>query len=350
MFRQRTQILSQRTAFLLVFGLVTLVLVGGSLGLVSWIFSQLRSVARAEAPPPSGASTAYVNYDPNAPGVAQYIRPESLQAMTAYTAQYPEPQNIQVLQGWNTAQIAGYMVSQVSGGLRVDCAYCHNLANGNFADESNPNKNVARQMMLMSADLNQNWITLLPASVGQYQVTCATCHNGRAIPVTYPADQSPLPDDYRLPLDNLDALRVTGAEDPELNEVQINQWTMSHMNNSLGVGCNFCHNANYFPSNEIANKGYALTMLNMVKHIQDTYGPRGNNLLKNNLIPSCYTCHQNNPIPPGAAQAGQVPPPLSSNPPAGLRQDSQCDGCHTKTSAAPGVVSGDAAADAKRSD
>ena len=95
--------------------------------------------------------------------------------------QQPQPQNVQVLTGMNTGQIAAYMVSHVAGGLKVDCTYCHNLANGNFADNSVPAKAKAREMMLMAADLNQNFISQLPQSVGGKQVTCATCHNGRPL-------------------------------------------------------------------------------------------------------------------------------------------------------------------------
>ena len=336
MFRQRTTFLglSQRSAFLIVFGLITLALVGGSLGLVSWIYSQIQSVARANAPARLPSSALYVDYDPGVNGSTSYIRAESLAAMTAYVQQHPEPQNAQVLKGMATGQIANYMVSQVSGGLKVDCTYCHNLANGNFADDTNPQKNTARQMMLMAADLNQNWIKLLPESVGQYQVTCATCHNGRPAPLAYPLDQSPLPDNFRLPLNDLDSLLITGKDDPSLAEVQQNQWTMSHMNRSLGVGCNFCHNANYFPSNEIANKGYALTMLKMVQHINATYSKEGGgNLL--NQTPSCNTCHQGNPIPPGAAKSpADVPAVLSSFPP-GATTTSACLICHPAAATAP---------------
>lgn len=323
---------SQRTAFLFVFGLISVVLVGSSLGLVGWIYNRIRPPAAAAAP-----NTTYVNYDP----AGDYLTPDSLQKMTEYVAANPEPQNVQVLQGMNTGQIAAYMVSQVSGGLKVGCAYCHALTNGNFADDSNPNKDKARQMMLMAADLNQNWITQLPASVGEYQVTCATCHNGQPVFRAYPEDQSPLPDDYRLPLDNLDALRVTGQDDPQLDEVQINQYTMAFMNKSLGVGCAFCHNANYFPSNEIPNKGYALIMLRMVQHLEQNYN-RNNGGLLLNQTPSCYTCHVGQQIPPGAAVGPQaVPAVLSSNPPPGAAGVSTCLLC--SQSSAPGTAGAQAA-------
>jgi photosynthetic reaction center cytochrome c subunit len=275
-----------------------------------WIFYRV-------VPPPAEpvASAVYVNYDVR----GSYIQPESLAAMTAYINANPQPQNVQVLQGLSTAEISNYMVSQVSGGLKVDCSYCHNVAN--FAEEGNPNKTRARQMMLMSADLNQNWITRLPASVGGYQVTCATCHNGRPQFETYPASiQNTLPNDFRLPLERAypGVLVVTGDNSKSNPDVELNQYVMYHMNVSLGQGCTFCHNARYFPSYEIEQKAYAYTMLNMAKHIQDTYVAPNGQLVDGIMAgktPSCYMCHQGARIPGGAAKPGQVPAVLSSSPP-----------------------------------
>jgi photosynthetic reaction center cytochrome c subunit len=309
--RNAAPLFSERSAFLAVFALISLAFLVGSIGVVWWISGYLRAQARAAAPQPSPIYTAYTNLPSN------YLKPESLAAMTAYTNAHPQPQNVQILKGLSTAQIANYMVAQVSGGLKVDCTHCHNLANGNFADESNPNKAKSRQMMLMSADLNQNFVAKLPESVGNKQITCATCHNGRPVnfngqtgPGTnYPADQSTNPDSFRLPLDNLDVLKITGKRDPDLNAVQLNQYTMYHMNQSLGVGCTFCHNARYFPSNEIPQKGYALTMLQMTQHIKQQYLS-----LMNNKEPSCWMCHRGASLPPGSANPGQVPAVLSSKP------------------------------------
>jgi photosynthetic reaction center cytochrome c subunit len=84
---------------------------------------------------------------------------------------------------------------------------------------------------------------------------------------------------------------------------------MNHFNQSLGVGCAFCHNAKYFPSDERAEKGYALTMLTMAQHINTQYLS-----LMNNKAPSCWMCHRGAMLPPGSANPGQVPAVLSSTP------------------------------------
>lgn len=330
MYRQNAApFFSQRALYLMVFGLMSVVFFAGSLAIVYWIRGQLRALT-----PPVATSPIYTNY---ATGPTSYLKPESIAAMNKYIAEHPQPQNVQVLTGLNTAAIANYMVGQFAGGLKVDCTYCHNLAQGNFAAEDNlpvsanqnvPNKTLARQMMLMSADLNKTWVSQLPGSVGGKQITCATCHNGVAAnfngnPATgvlsnYPADQSPLPDDYVLPLQlaypgvltvTNEINPATGRVSPDLNKVQYNQNAMYHMTHSLGVGCAYCHNANYFPSNERAEKGYATIMLNMARDIDQKY--KG---IMAGKSPSCWMCHREQQIPPGSANPGQVPAMLSYTP------------------------------------
>lgn len=328
MYNQRsaTPMFSERTLYFIVYGLVTLVLVGGGISMSVWINRQLSTFRTVPAP-----SAVYTNYstdpaDPNVP----YLKPESLAAMSKYITDYPQPRNVQVLTGMTTAQIANYMTGQVAGGLKVDCTYCHNLSAGDFSAEQNlpvseaqpgvARKTLARQMMLLSQDLNQNFAAQLPASVGGKQITCATCHNGKAVNfngatgmlTNYPADQSPLPDTFQLKLDSLadiDALLITGKKDPNLAAVQYNQQVMTHNTQALGVGCGFCHNANYFPSNEIPQKGHALIMLKMAQHINATYKP-----IMANKAPSCWMCHQGQRLPPGSANTGQVPANLGYTP------------------------------------
>jgi photosynthetic reaction center cytochrome c subunit len=307
--------LTPRTVYILVWMAMAGLFISGTFVIVWWIYNQLQLQAEP-APPPSPVYAAYSNLP------SDYLKPESLAAMTAYTNANPQPQAVEVLTGWSTAQISQYMVSQVSGGLKVDCSYCHNVAN--FAQgEGYPNavnKTRARAMMLMTADLNQNHVAKLPTSVGAYETTCATCHNGRPQFETYPAKiQNTLPAAYKLPL-NLDypgGLVVTGRDDVGLEDVTLNQQTMYHMNVSLGQGCTFCHNARYFPSYEVDQKQYATWMLQMSKHIQETYVAPGGNAAQGIMAgksPSCWMCHQGARIPPGAVLPGQSAPQLSARP------------------------------------
>lgn len=303
-----------RGRFYIVAGIISAIMAVASIAIFWWIFY---TVTPAPAPPIQSAT--FVNYDP----AGDYLQADSLAAMNAYIAANPQPQAVEVLKGMTTAEISAYMVGQVSGGLKVDCTYCHNIAN--FAQiDGYPNaakKVTARAMMLMSADLNQNYTAKLPASVGGYQITCATCHNGQAAGwAAYPVKiMNTLPNDWTLPLD-LDypgGLIVTGRKDISNAELERNQFTMYHFNVSMGQGCTFCHNARYFPSYEIAQKNHASIMLQMTKHIQETYVAPGGRIADGIMAgkkPSCWQCHQGANIPPGAAKPGQVPTMLSSTP------------------------------------
>lgn len=310
-----------RAQYLAVFAIISVFLAVGSTALVWWMATS----SRFFPPPPPPPNTNYTNYDvrilrynqanPDEPTQVPYISQASVNAVTAYIQQYPQPQNVKILKGLSTAQIYGYMQNYFSGGLKVDCSYCHNLAN--FGDYSNVNKNKAYAMLVMTQDLNQNWVSKLPQAAGNKAIICATCHNGKpknfsgsnTVLSNYPSDQSPLPDDYVLPLANLDSLIVTGKADPDLNVVQSNQYAMNHMNYSLGVGCAFCHNANYFPSNEKPQKGWALTMLQMSQHIKNNY-----NEIMANKAPSCWMCHQQQQVPPGSAPPDKIPPQITTKP------------------------------------
>jgi photosynthetic reaction center cytochrome c subunit len=319
-----TPTVTQRTGYWIVFAIITVLLLTVAIGLPVWMTRQFEAIA---APPV--VSPGFTNYDIAGP----YTETQQWADAQAAYNQYV-PQNVQVLKGWSTAQIYGYMVSQVSGGLKVSCQHCHNI--NNFADYNNPNKVRAAGMMLMTADLNKNWLTLLPASVGNKQVTCATCHNGQAVFQPYPPEiQNTQPNDFRLPLDRAypGGLVVTGRTDKSLQDVELNQLTMYHMNASLGQGCTFCHNARYFPSNEIPQKQYAIHMLNMVRHLNgegkvrlDIPGVDPVALLAipgvttpeftyislmRNKNPSCWMCHQGARLPPGSVDQGVVPQQLA---------------------------------------
>lgn len=338
MLRERpvTSQVTPRTAYLAVYLAVSLFFLIGTAVIFWWIVYRLRSLDEAAAqlsPPTPG----YVNYDISGPYTQTPEWQAAQQQVATYIQQNPQPQNVQVLTGLSTAEIYGYMVNQVSAGLKVGCNHCHTVTNGqyNFADYNNPNKVRAAAMMLMVGDLNKNWLTQLPASVGNKQIACATCHNGVNAGINmYPQESLDLvPLTFRLPLDREfpGGLQVTGDKTKSLDEVALNQYTMYHMNASLGQGCTFCHNARYFPSDEIAQKSYAIIMLNMAKHLNGAGTvtlnipgidpgpyldqPAGTNQftylqIMRNKSPSCWNCHQGARLPPGSMDEGQVPPPL----------------------------------------
>ena len=72
----------------------------------------------------------------------------------------------------------------ISGALGVDCEYCHTPKGRE--NDTVKNKDVARDMLTMTAELNRR------AFKGEPAITCYTCHRGHAIPESVPI--LPVPD------------------------------------------------------------------------------------------------------------------------------------------------------------
>ncbi len=219
---------------------------------------------------------------------------EGLQAGQEYIAQYPEPQQVVVLQGLNTEQIWNYMQYEVSAPLGVGCQYCHDL--NNFASYNVLQKNAGTSMLQMQQQLNAQYMVNLPNWRGNY-VRCATCHNSQAVgmpsvsqqfvdstpPISVflePLNAEGVPQrdpDARMSLQaatlyyffNYDVWKPYDPSDPTSGrgslaltyneestgtagegrtqeQVTINQNTMNSMGWSLGVGCTYCHNSRNF--------------------------------------------------------------------------------------------------------
>lgn len=223
---------------------------------------------------------------------------EGVQAGQEYVAQFPEPQNVQILTGMTTAQIWVYMQQYVSGALGVGCQYCHDI--NNFAADPYPQKVAARLMMVMVNDVNTNFIVDLPEWQGNY-VQCATCHVGEAVgkptwgpdfensrqpievnvsvidgttgatiidPAEKPEELQGLvplkeailwktynyqvwkPFDPAVPDSGRGTLALTyddgDIRGPSQDQVNISQGAMNYMAQSMGVSCNYCHNSRNF--------------------------------------------------------------------------------------------------------
>jgi len=308
-------IANKRFLFWLVFLLVTGGLVGTSFLVVTFVNNRAQLGSQDTIADVNAASLIYVDYNTQADN---YISGESYVAMGTYASEFPEPQNVQVLEGMTTHEINGYMINHVVGGLRVNCTYCHSLDNF-AADEwgepvAEQNKRNARLHLQMTQALNREWLPQLAGLTDQKQpsgaqMTCATCHYGEARPLSWPEDLTSLPNNLRLPLDEdlsrdgLDVLNVNARTDISLDTVQYQQNVMYHMNSSMNVGCTHCHNSRYFPSWEVPAKEYAQHMLLMSKYLweewSDTMGGQQ---------PSCLLCHREAVIPPGAARSPDVLP------------------------------------------
>jgi len=302
----------KRGLFWFVFIFVALNLVGASYLVITFIWDRVQD--NDEIVVNDALSVIYVDYYANPD---DYISADAYIAMAEYQQQFPETQNVQVLQGLTTSEIIGYMINHVSAGMGVNCAHCHTLENFAADEWDDPvameNKNQARQHLLMTQALNRDWLATL-GDVSAFkqpsgaQITCAVCHNGQAQPQIWAG----VPDyeDQMLALmaepvtvDNEDILNVNARSDISLFAVQYNQDIMYHMNTSMNVGCTHCHNSRYFPSWEVPAKYYSVHMVQMTQAIYNDYGET-----LGGQVPSCNMCHQGAVIPPGAALSIDVLP------------------------------------------
>lgn len=102
--------------------------------------------------------------------------------------------NLQVLSPNITREQLLATMRTFTRGLGVGCAHCH-VNNGteaepefDFASDAKHEKDVARQMLIMTRQINEDHISRV--NVYGASVTCMTCHRGRPIPsdVAEPTD------------------------------------------------------------------------------------------------------------------------------------------------------------------
>jgi hypothetical protein len=89
--------------------------------------------------------------------------------------------NIQVLKDLPADQLIPTM-RFFAESLGERCSFCH--VQGDFASDAKPQKKTARQMILMTKDINKRH------KVVMNHVTCYTCHRGNDEPVNAPPKRS----------------------------------------------------------------------------------------------------------------------------------------------------------------
>ena len=238
-------------------------------------------------------------------------------------------QNVKVLGDVSAGQFIGLMTAMTTWvAPKEGCAYCHNPQN--FADDSKYTKTVARKMIEMTRHINGNWQN----HVAKTGVTCYTCHRGNPVPQQVwftPLEQnkradfigdlagqntpgklvgmSSLPTDPLTPflLDDK-PIRVNGPTAlPSGNRSSIKQaeWTyglMTHMSESLGVNCTYCHNTRAFQSWE-TSPPQRITAYHGIRMSRDvnnaymvpltgTFPPERKGAGGDVAKISCATCHQ----------------------------------------------------------
>ncbi|HMT07777.1 MAG TPA: c-type cytochrome [Pyrinomonadaceae bacterium] len=87
--------------------------------------------------------------------------------------------NIKVLNDMPADQM-GKVMNMMSASLGVDCKMCHASNDKDFEKDGNEHKDIAREMIKMTFQINKNFFE------GKTEVSCNTCHNGKERPVSTP--------------------------------------------------------------------------------------------------------------------------------------------------------------------
>ena len=102
--------------------------------------------------------------------------------------------NLQVLpKDISHADMQKIMVDEFEDSIGVSCGFCHAQKKDSdkldYASDAKPEKQIARQMLKMTLNLNRDYFKIENPSIGiqsNVAVTCNTCHKGD----TFPDDSS----------------------------------------------------------------------------------------------------------------------------------------------------------------
>ncbi len=92
--------------------------------------------------------------------------------------------NLKVLPPDTDVHGKGSIMEDFRDALQVDCAYCHGGGAGHWEKEDNPRKILARQMILMTRQINSQFPGTGVYPAAPSVVTCYSCHRGDARPVS----------------------------------------------------------------------------------------------------------------------------------------------------------------------
>lgn len=237
--------------------------------------------------------------------------------------------NVQVLTDLSALDFSRLMAAMTTWiAPEQGCKFCHNPKN--LASDEKYTKVVARRMLQMTRNINNNWQTHV-AGTG---VTCWTCHRGQAVPsgdwFKQPTQRvagllgnrngqnrpgvdtvgnAALPNDPLTRfLDEAAPIRIQGGRalaGENSNSIQLAEHTyglMIYMSNSLGVNCSYCHNTRAFRSwaESSPQRSTAWYGIRMVRNLNEEYlTPIGPLLPSNRHSPEgayplvgCKTCHK----------------------------------------------------------
>jgi hypothetical protein len=96
--------------------------------------------------------------------------------------------NLQVLpKDISPGDMQKIMVGEFEDALGVSCGFCHAKKDStelDYASDAKPEKQIARQMLRMTLNLNKDYFKIENPMVGtpNIAVTCNTCHRGDTFP------------------------------------------------------------------------------------------------------------------------------------------------------------------------
>jgi hypothetical protein len=117
----------------------------------------------------------------------------------AITKADPQYKNLKVLPKNITKKQMDSVMHHFTSALGVKCNYCHQYNAEqkamDFASDANEHKGVARSMMKMTARLNKKYFHVNNSKSldAKLEITCYSCHNGKANPATMPPPPPPRP-------------------------------------------------------------------------------------------------------------------------------------------------------------
>ncbi|MFQ6674002.1 MAG: c-type cytochrome [Fidelibacterota bacterium] len=99
-----------------------------------------------------------------------------------------ELKNVHVLPFRTKKEITSFMKKSVAKSLGVKCKFCHNLKN--YPSDENPHKVVAREMMRMMTNINEQMTSIQKVAVEAGmehwdeapKIDCWVCHRGSSQP------------------------------------------------------------------------------------------------------------------------------------------------------------------------
>jgi len=240
-------------------------------------------------------------------------------------------QNVQVLGDLPVPQFTRLMQAMTNWVAPEEgCNYCH-VPGESLADDTLYTKVVSRRMLEMTLAINDGWSD----HVGATGVTCYTCHRGNNVPeygwfraadddapkpmVGYAAGQKKAAMDIGSTSMHYDpftdylggdaAIRGLGERalpNPEasasIQATEKRYSLMSHMSDSLGINCTFCHNSRAFgiweessPARVTAWHGLEMVSSLNAEYLESVEGilpPERLGKFGDVKKVSCMTCHQ----------------------------------------------------------